>query len=145
MGALAIDELSREVRAAILGGLPQAGAADRAQQPQGALACPAALWLEMPRPAVLRLHVPGVPGVVTVDGTDGLVFDADEWAALVEAVEADRIWPADFRGFCARKAAEPAWRLEREEALAGAQPDAERSLTVGEVLERIGAQLLLID
>ncbi|GAB5544327.1 MAG: hypothetical protein SangKO_040870 [Sandaracinaceae bacterium] len=138
MGALAIEELSQEIRAELLGGLPRV-------PDHGALACPARLWLEMPRPAVLRLHVPGVPGVVSIDGTDGLVFDADEWAALVEGVAADRVWPTDFRGFCARKAAEPAWRLELDEALAGAQPDRERALSVCELLERVGAQLLSID
>ena len=100
MGALAIEELSQEIRAELLGGLPRV-------PDHGALACPARLWLEMPRPAVLRLHVPGVPGVVSIDGTDGLVFDADEWAALVEGVAADRVWPGS--GPCPWVSCSSAW------------------------------------
>lgn len=116
------------------------------------LSLPAILLARLPAPPRLGLHVAGVPGVVRVDplGMEGsepddVVFDADEWAALVVAAEADRVWPADLRAFCERKRAEPAWRLELSEALAGAQPDRGERWDLGRVLRRLAASVLSIE
>ena len=118
-----------------------------------ALALPAILLARLPAPPRLGLHVPGLTGVVRVDpigedddgDPDDVVFDADEWAALVVATEADRVWPADFRTFCGRKRAEPEWRLELPEALAGGQPDRRESWDLGRVLRRLGANVLSLE
>lgn len=109
-----------------------------------------ARWLaDLPAPPSIGVHVPGVEGVVRFalggDGAadeQGAVFGVEEWRALVAGVEADRVWPADLRGFCARKRAEPAWRLEAGEALAGVRPDPSERWSLRRVLARLGAELV---
>jgi len=119
-----------------------------------ALGLPARLIAELPLPPSLGLHVPGVPGVVRVEldavaaeaaRADGeLVLDAAEWRSVVTGAEADRLWPVDLVGLCRRKRSEPAFRIDAETALAGAQPDPSEAWTVGQVLERVGAEVLTI-
>lgn len=70
---------------------------------------------------------------------DRVVFDRDEWAALVTATEADRLGARDFRAICARKRERPGWRLGPEEALGGAQPDPRERWSTRRVLRRLGA------
>lgn len=53
--------------------------------------------------------------------TTGILFDAGEVEALAVAVEAERLWPADFTGFCLRKMHDPSFRVTRQLALGGAQ------------------------
>lgn len=115
-----------------------------------------ARWLgSLPLAPSLALHVPKVPGVVRVEfdpalaraarrGAD-IVLDAHEWRALVLGVEADRLWPADLAALCSRKRSEPAWRIEPEAALAGAQPVSCEPWTVRQVLERADAHVLSIE
>jgi hypothetical protein len=79
------------------------------------------------------------------DSEPDVVFDAEEWVALVVATEADRVWAADFRTFCERKRAEPAWRLELPEALAGGQPDPAERWDLGRVLRRLAADVLSVE
>jgi hypothetical protein len=120
-----------------------------------ALALPAALLPDLPVVPTLGLHVPSVPGIVRVALDEAraelarqegeVVIDADEWRAIVQGAEADRLWPAQLAAFCARKRAEPAWRIEPEIALAGAQPDPNEQWSARRVLQRIGAEVLSID
>ncbi len=154
---LASHELAHELAshelpdAKPVGGLlPRLGAVDAGLE-AAVRELPAAILLELPRPVCLGLHVPGVPGVIRV-GADPSAADEgeltlapDEWAALVAGAEADRVWPAHLRAALAQKRAEPATRLDREWALAGAQPDPAERWTAGQVLERVGATLLSID
>src|SRR5687767_9582033 len=53
---------------------------------------------------------------------DGIVFDAEELSALVSGVHAERLWPADLKGFCLRKLHDPSYRVTELLALGGAQP-----------------------
>lgn len=110
---------------------------------------PAELLFELPVAPALALHVPGVEGVVRItrdgEAEDGAAFDLDEWAALVVGAEADRLWERDFAVICRRKRDEPAYRVGRVDALAGAQPDPSERWDVGAVLERLGAHLLSVD
>ena len=114
------------------------------------LSMPARLLLELPLSPSLALHVPGVEGIVRVSA-DGeadegdLGFDLDEWRALVLGVEADRVWPLDLTAFCRRKAAEPAYRLEPVDALAGGQPDPRETWDLATVLDRLGVELLGVE
>ncbi len=117
-----------------------------------ALELPADLLAELPLPPKLALHVPGVPGIVRVlldaegEGEPGaLTFDAEEWRAIVLGAQADRLWPSTFVALCARKRDEPAWRIDAEMALAGAQPDPRQRFSVARVLSRLGAQVLAIE
>jgi hypothetical protein len=118
-----------------------------------ALALPAAVLPDLPVPPAIGLHIPSVPGIVRLaldpqkaEPRDGeLVIDAGEWRAIVAGAEADRLWPASFVAFCARKRDEPSWRIEAEIALAGAQPDPNECWSVSRVLRRIGAEVVSID
>jgi hypothetical protein len=115
-------------------------------------ALPADALADLPLPTTLYLQVPGRDGPIAVatsrERADAereahrTVLGPEEWSALVTAVESDRLWPADFRDFCARKAADPSWVLDLETALAGARRDPPRHWTVGKVLSRIGARLV---
>lgn len=118
-----------------------------------ALELPAEVLGSLPLTPRLTLHVGGVPGLVVIDlepasapTSEGeLRFDAAEWRAIVVAASADRVWPMDFVSFCRRKRDEPAWRIEEETALAGAQPDPRERWSARRVLARIGAELVSID
>lgn len=115
-------------------------------------ALPAHLLEGLPLPTTLRLEVPGHDGIVSVATSPevvrseresgAVVFDAAEWSALVTAAEADRLWPAELRALCARKAAAPRWTVDLDAALAGARAVAPASWTIGKVLERVGARLV---
>lgn len=113
---------------------------------------PAHLLSNLPLPTTLRLEVPGHTGIVSVvtspevvqseRESGAVVFDAAEWSALVTAAESDRLWPAELRAICARKAHTPEWTLDLDAALTGARADAPAGWTIGTVLERIGARLV---
>lgn len=115
-----------------------------------------ARWVaELPEPLVLRLRVPGspVPVCVWTGGwaltapdavpvlADTIIFDAQELAALVCAVEADRLWHADFLGLCFEKWRNPEVRVQTETLLAGANPDDSQHWRLGRVFQRLGVQL----
>lgn len=120
-----------------------------------ALAFSARLLGELPLPPSFGLHVQGVPGVVRVAlepsaaerarAEGEVVLDRGEWHAVVLGAEADRLWPVDFAALCRRKRSEPAFRIEPETTLAGAQPDPAEEWSVAGVLERVGADVLAID
>ena len=119
---------------------------------EDALELPAALLPDLPMPPRIALHVPGIPEVVRVElagePSDGLTLDAEEWRALVVAAEADRVWPRDLVALLARKrtaSSERPWRIDRETALAGAQPDPFEAWSAREVLARLGAVVLSIE
>jgi hypothetical protein len=103
---------------------------------------------ELPLMTSLVLRADGFEGTVRIggDATDGgIAFGRAEWQALVTATEADRVWPRDFAYFCRRKMAEPSYRLDLVDALAGGQPDLAERWDVARVLNRWGAKLLGVD
>lgn len=132
-----------------LGVLPEARAvaepsSDRwaGESLEPALGLPAHVLGSLPRPLALSGSVFGQRIRFAGEREAGVAcFDADEWAALVTAAEADRVWASDLAAFCRRKREEPAWRLTLEEALAGAQPDPDERWSVRRVLERLGMEL----
>lgn len=64
----------------------------------------------------------------------GIVFDGDEVRAIALGVQAERLWPADFKGYCLRKLHDPSFRVTPGLALGGAQPDAVKPWSLGCVL-----------
>jgi hypothetical protein len=75
-----------------------------------------------------------------------LVFSAGEVAALAQAVEADRLWPADFKAFCLRKRLDASFQVTPELALSGAQPEPSADglgtrLPLGAVLDQLELEL----
>lgn len=115
------------------------------------LELPARMIGDLPVPVRLRLRAADgatflvTPGSSSSEGDEGIVLDRDEWAAVVLAAEADRLWPADLVHALRRRGA--AGRLSQEGLLDGvgfeqASRDLpEAGLTVGRVLRRIGARL----
>jgi hypothetical protein len=104
---------------------------------------------DLPLPPRLEIRIDAMPEpiVLALDGSssDGLALDASEWRAIARAAAADRVWPADFASLCHRKRTEPAWRIEEDTALAGAQIDRDARWTAREVLDRIGAEVVAIE
>lgn len=108
----------------------------------------------LPLVTVLELEVPGWAGPVWVRGDASTgprlpgdpVLDGPAWTALVEAVELDRVGPADFRALVARLAREP--EADPLAAIAelvdGVRPEPPRGWTVGRVLERLGARVFSV-
>jgi hypothetical protein len=79
------------------------------------------------------------------DRRDGIVFDAEELSALVSGVQAERLWPADLKGFCLRKLHDPSFRVNELLALGGAQPLRERAWSLGRVLRWFDLELERIE
>ncbi|MFI5306413.1 MAG: hypothetical protein ACHQ53_03610 [Polyangiales bacterium] len=71
----------------------------------------------------------------------GIVFDGDEIRAIAVGVQAERLWPADFKGFCLRKLHDPSFRITPGLALGGAQPDAVKPWSLGRVLSWLEIEL----
>lgn len=108
--------------------------------------------VELPLVTVLELEVPGWSGPVWVRGEDGRVgsqdpvLDRRAWLALVDAVEQDRLHAADFRALVAKLGADPSYDVvgNLERVTAEVAREAVPPLTVGRVLERIGARLFSV-
>jgi hypothetical protein len=79
------------------------------------------------------------------DCRDGIVFDAEELRALVSGVQAERLWPADLKGFCLRKLHDSSFRVNEPLVLGGAQPVRERPWSLGRVLRWFDLELERID
>jgi hypothetical protein len=129
------------------------------------LGFPAGLLSDLPEPMLLRLHVAGAPVPVYLATyplaldppvlADRVMFDRSELRALLQGVEADRIWHADFLGYCFEKWRSPGFHLSAEDALSGVNTvntvnsvDAEgeaRGWTLARVLRRLQAQLISVE
>jgi hypothetical protein len=71
-----------------------------------------------------------------------IVFEADELHAIALAVQSERMWPADFKGFCLHKLHDPSFRLGAQLALDGAQPSAGPPWSLGRVLRWLDLELI---
>jgi hypothetical protein len=70
-------------------------------------------------------------------------FDGDELHAIACGVEAERLRPWDFTGFCLLKQHDPRFRLTERLALAGAQRAEDGpAWPLGRVFERVGLVLI---
>jgi len=116
---------------------------------------PAELVPDLPLPVTLWLAIEGAPARVLLTTrscedaaierpehslADVIVFDREEFRALISAAEADRIWRKDLLGMCFDKWRRPDHRLTAADALAGANPDPQH-WSLERVLERLGATL----
>lgn len=92
------------------------------------LSFPARELKGLPVPVRIELQASGIHHAIVwtsepIEGpAEGLVFDGDEVRAIAIGVEADRLWPADLKGFCLRKLHDPSFRVTQGAALDGAQP-----------------------
>jgi hypothetical protein len=114
---------------------------------------------DLPVPVTLWLAIEGAPARVQLTTracehgagecpehslADVIVFDREEFRALVTAVEADRMWRKDLLGLCFDKWRRPDHRLTVSDALAGANPDPQH-WSLERVLTRLGATLERLD
>lgn len=120
-------------------------------------AFPARYLIELPSPLGFSVQAHGIPTDIDLmtarlaygdEPLRGIVFDADELAALVLGVENERVRPAEFKGFCLHKLQDPGFRLTPELALDGAFAQstvagaAAPTLSLGQVLR--GLELRLV-
>jgi hypothetical protein len=116
---------------------------------------PAELVPDLPLPVTLWLAIDGAPARVQLTTrscedtdvecpqrslADVIVFDREEFRALISAAEADRFWRKDLLGLCFDKWRRPDHRLTAADALAGANPDPQH-WSLERVLARLGATL----
>jgi hypothetical protein len=72
----------------------------------------------------------------------GVVFTGEELHAIAVAAQAERMWPADLKGFCLHKLHDASFRLSAPLALAGAQPSREPPWPLGRVLRWLELELI---
>jgi hypothetical protein len=71
-----------------------------------------------------------------------IVFEADELHAIALAVQSERMWPADFKGFCLHKLHDASFRLSAALALDGAQPSTGPAWPLHRVLRWLDLELI---
>jgi hypothetical protein len=109
----------------------------------GVLAFPARLLAGLPAPVWIELiDQEGRPLIVATgplaEAARQLgenVIDGEEWSALAEAAESDRVFASDLALLLGTRGP---GKITPEAALAGARADAPRGWTVGTVLARLG-------
>lgn len=117
------------------------------------LGFPADLFADLPCETRLHLELADFADEIvfasveipTPDTAGGIAFDGPEIRALVAGVDADRVWPEDFRHWVNEKQASPEHRVTLSEALAGAIRTEVRAPSLGEVLERLGLRLVRVE
>jgi hypothetical protein len=132
------------------------GEAERAERDERAeiAAFPASLLPDLPEPLSIWLAIEGAPVPVQLTTSvltspqqslaAAIVFDAEELRALVAGIEADRIWRKELLAICFDKWRRPEYRLTRDDALAGANPDPGH-WSLERVLARVGAVLARVE
>ena len=76
-----------------------------------------------------------------LEPTAGINFDGEELRAIAIGAQAERLWPADFKGFCLRKLHDPSFRVTLGLALDGAQPEAATPWSLERVLRWLELEL----
>jgi hypothetical protein len=89
----------------------------------------------------IMLHS-GVRAAPEQRACSAIAFDGEELAAVALAVQAERMWPADFKGFCLHKLHDASFRLGAQLALAGAQPSEGPPWSLGRVLRWLDLELI---
>ena len=83
--------------------------------------------------------------IPTPCAVDGILFDGPEVGALAAGVDADRAWPSDLVRWATHKLEDPEHRITLEDVLAGATMTGARAFTVGDMLARLGLELVRIE
>jgi hypothetical protein len=76
-----------------------------------------------------------------LEPSPGINFDGEEVRALAIGAQAERLCPADFKGFCLRKLQDPSFRVTAGLALDGAQPEATAPWSLERVLRWLELEL----
>lgn len=114
----------------------------------------ASLLPDLPDPVSIWIAIEGAPVPVQLTTSvltspqgslaPAIVFDGEELRALVAGIEADRIWRKDLLALCFDKWRRPEYRLTRDDALAGANPDP-GGWSLERVLARVGAAITHVE
>lgn len=84
----------------------------------------------------------GVVAAPERERTNAILFEGDELQAVAVAVQAERMWPADFKGFCLHKLHDASFRLGVRLALDGAQPSTDAPWSLGRVLRWLDLEMI---
>lgn len=115
------------------------------------LGFPAVHLPRLPLPVRIGLEAPGFAHAITwhsgvaaprSERAPAIVFEGDELQAIAVAVQAERMWPADFKGFCLHKLHDASFRLSERLALDGAQPSADPAWSLGRVLRWLDLEMI---
>lgn len=116
-----------------------------------ALHLPARHLAGLPVPVSFTLQVAGIPYEITwasapSSGSNaGIEFNAAEIHAIARGIEAERLWPADFKGMCLAKLHDPAVRITEDIAMGGVfvmHEPAVEPWSLGRVLRWLDAELV---
>jgi hypothetical protein len=116
------------------------------------LGFPALLLPRLPLHVRISVEAPGFAhaitlcsGVVAAPSAElgqTIVFECDELEAIATAAQAERMWPADFKGFCLHKLHDASFRLGSRLALDGAQPSTDPAWSLGRVLRWLDLEMI---
>lgn len=104
---------------------------------------PAQYLAELPVPLRITLQLEGFATQIhwsseLVCGPHGgVIFDSHEVRSIAVAVQAERLWPSDLKGYCLRKLQDPSFRVTDQLALDGAQPAPGPAWSLGRILEQL--------
>ena len=99
---------------------------------------PALLLPELPFEVRILVQARGIASEVVLGGAtpgDPIGFNGAELRALAVGAQAERVWPADFRGYCLHKRQDPSFHVTEALVLAGAQPEAGPAWSLARVLD----------
>ena len=86
------------------------------------------------------------PGGIATAGESGeIVFSGDEVAALVLGVQAERLWPADLKGYCLLKLHDAGFKVTDELTLGGVEPLADPGWSLTRVLRALDLELRSVE
>lgn len=111
------------------------------------LAFPARYLPELPVKVRIRAQYPGLHREIELCSgpaearRGALVFEGSELLALALGVEAERLFPADMKGYCLLKLHDPAFEVSEELTLGGVEPIADPGWSLARVLSALELEL----
>lgn len=104
---------------------------------------PAQYLAELPVPLRITLQLEGFAirihwsSELVCGPHGGVMFDSHEVRSIAVAVQAERLWPSDLKGYCLRKLQDPSFRVTDQLALEGAQPVPGLAWSLARILEQL--------
>lgn len=132
---------------ALRGGATAERSAAASRLAQDLLGFPARLLSELPVKVRIRVQAAGLHREIEI--TTGraevrpgaLVLGGSELRALALGAEAERLFPADVKGYCLLKLHDPAFEISEDLTLGGVEPLAEPGWSLGRVLSALELEL----
>jgi hypothetical protein len=116
--------------------------------PDELLLFPARYLAELPVPLRITLQLDGFAvqihwsSELVCGPHNGVIFDSHEVRSIAVAVQAERLWPSDLKGYCLRKLQDPSFRVTDQLALEGAQPAPGPAWSLARILDQLELELV---